>query len=101
MQDMFFAVAMMFTVGYAMRKHNPNFVIGKGLGDFIAWFIASLFLLAMVRLPIYLVWCGPRFPFDPNGTQQFVSGAVAIAFWWAMIWWRVPAATIEYFRRKK
>ncbi len=91
MQDMFFTVLMMFAIGFAMRKHNPDFTIGRGLGDFIAWFMVSLFALALVRLPIYLLWCGPRFPFNPDGTQQFVSGVIAVAFWFTMIYWRVPA----------
>ncbi len=91
MQDMFFTVLMMFALGFAMRKHNPNFTIGRGLGDFLAWFMISLFALALVRLPIYLLCCGPRFPFDPTPTQQFASGAIAVFFWWAMVYWRIPA----------
>lgn len=91
MLDIFIIVALMFAIAFAMRKHDPEWKVGNGLGDFIGWFMASLFLLALVRLPIYLMWIGAKFPFNPTPTQQLVSGGVAIAFWWAMIYWRIPA----------
>lgn len=90
MIDIFIVVGLMFAIAFAMRKHDHNFKVGKGLGDFLAWFMVSFFLLALIRLPIYLMWIGARFPFNPTDTQQIVSGVTAIAFWWAMIYWRIP-----------
>ena len=91
MLDILLIVALMFTIGFAMRKHDPEYKVGNGLGDFLGWFFASLFLLALVRLPIYLAVYGFVFPFRPSNTCQIVSGIAAITFWGAMIYWRIPA----------
>ena len=62
----------------------------EGIGDFIAWGIACVFLLALVRIPFYLVVLGPHIPFNANEWMQLMSGILAIAFWYAMLYWRIP-----------
>jgi len=89
MFDIVLAVILMFTLAETMRRHGTWKPL-SGLGDFIAWFMVSIFALALVRLPIYLLWIGAHFPFNPTPTQQIVSGVAAIAFWWAMVYWRIP-----------
>lgn len=95
MIDIIIVVVLMFAIAFAMRKHDPEYKVGNGLGDFIAWFMVSFFLLALIRLPIYLLWIGTHFPFNPTPNQQIASGITAIAFWWAMIYWRIPGRILR------
>lgn len=87
--DILLIVVLGMALSGAMQKNNTWKPL-TGIGDYIAWGVACLFLLALVRIPIYLLVLGAHFPFQASLTLQLVSGAIAIFFWWAMAYWRIP-----------
>jgi mannose/fructose/N-acetylgalactosamine-specific phosphotransferase system component IID len=88
--DIFFAILMMIAFSNAMG-HNGKWKPMTGIGDAIAWFMVSLMAIALVRIPIYLSLYGwPPGPYNPSPILQFVTGLIAVAFWWVMTYWRVP-----------
>ena len=80
---------MYVALTHAMRKHG-KWNNEKG-GDLIGGCMVSFFLIAFVRIPVYLYLYGWVFPFNPSPTVSLLTGVGAIAFWWAMLWWQVPA----------
>ena len=89
--DIIFLIAMYIAIEHAMKKHGGWKTSGGGGGGVIGLFLVSMFFLGIVRFPIYLFLYGWRFPFNPSDAAAFLTGIGAIAFWWAMIWWQVPA----------
>jgi hypothetical protein len=86
-------ILIIFILGLALSgamQKNGTWKPLSGIGDFIAWGVVCALALALVRIPIYLIVCGAHFPFNPSTTLQLVSGAIAIFFWWAMAYWRIP-----------
>jgi hypothetical protein len=98
--DILFSIAMMIAVSNAMDKRGTWREI-SGLGDAIAWFIVSLFLLALIRIPIYLIVLGWHFPFQASPALQFTSGVFAIAFWFCVIRWQIGHVVCQIFRHNK
>ncbi len=87
--DISIVILLGVAVSSAMKKHG-TWKPANGLGDYIGWGAACLFLLAIVRIPIYFLAYGFQFPFPATEKMQAFSGIVAIAFWWAMVYWRIP-----------
>jgi hypothetical protein len=91
--DILFVIVMWVVIEYTLKKHNVS--NGKEGLNVIGGLIASFFLLALVRLPIYLLLYGCRFPFHPSDTAVTLSGIFAIVFWGAMLWWRIPGRVVR------
>lgn len=87
--DLIIIIFLGIALSEAMKKHGTWKSIG-GLGDCIAYGLVCLLLLALVRIPIYLLAYGFRFPFNPSEAMQLGTGIAAIVFWWAMAYWRIP-----------
>ena len=68
-----------------MKKH------GGGGSGVIGLAMVSVLFLGFFRIPIYIILYGWIFPFNPSDAVAFLTGVGAVAFWWAMIWWQVPA----------
>jgi hypothetical protein len=94
MQDIIFIALMMMAVEHALRKHGVGGI--KGFFDFIALGMLSAMLICLVRIPIYLIFCGEKFPFDPSDSLQFISAGISIVFWWSMIYWRIPGRVCRF-----
>ena len=94
--DIIILIFLGVALSSAMKKHGTWKPIG-GLGDYIGWGVACLFLLALVRIPIYLLAYGFHFPFNASEAMQVCTGIGAIAFWWAMAYFRIP---MRLLRRK-
>jgi hypothetical protein len=96
--DIFLAIIMIVAFANAMERNGTRKPL-TGIGDCIAWFVVSLVAIALVRIPIYVIYYGWHSgPYDPSIEMQLVSGFVAIAFWWAMTYWRIPGRIYRRLR---
>jgi hypothetical protein len=94
MMDIVIIILMGIALSSAMRKHGT----WKGcnsIGDYIGWGMALFFLLVLVRLPIYCLAYGWHIPFPATEGMQLGTGAFAIAFWWAMLYFRVGSLVVR------
>ena len=93
MTDIFFIIVIWVVMEFTLKKHNVS--NGKEGLNVIGGLMAAFFLLALVRLPIYLLLYGCHFPFHPSDTVATLSGIFAIVFWGAMLWWRIPGRVVR------
>lgn len=96
-------IAIIFIMGIllsgVMKTHGTWKPLG-GIGDIIAWCLVCIFLLALVRIPFYLTILGPHIPFNASEWLQFMSGVLAIVFWYAMLYWRIPMRLMGRLKNK-
>jgi mannose/fructose/N-acetylgalactosamine-specific phosphotransferase system component IID len=96
--DLLLIIVFGLVVSGVMQKHGTWKPL-NGIGDFIAWGLVCIMAIALVRIPIYLMFYGwPHGPFNPSLNMQLGSGVVAIAFWWAMTYWRIPGRIYRRLR---
>lgn len=87
MQDILIIIAHMYILQHAMKK-SPYYTSYKNVYDGLGGFFVCLFLFAFVRGVVYLAVYGAQFPFDPSQEMEWVSAAISIVFWWALIYYR-------------
>lgn len=96
MIDALIIIAHMWILPYAMRGKGQV----KHPGDFIGWFFVCALLLCIVKIPIYLVSYGTRLPFNPSDVVVFSSGLISLAFWFTMLYYRVPYRIIQIANKR-
>src|ERR1035437_281708 len=90
MLNILFCIVLWVSLSLCIQKRTTQTCRSGGLGELIAGCIVSAFLISLIRLPIYVFLYGWMFPFNPSSTATFWSGVFAVAFWSAMVWWRIP-----------
>lgn len=89
LSELLIVVVLVAAIAHAMRRHDSYFSLG-GIDSYFVWLMVGYFGLALVRIPIYIITYGWKFPFNPSDKMQLFTGIFSIIFWWAMIYWQIP-----------
>jgi len=87
--DIIFTIVLVGVFAFTMKKHNTWKPV-SGVADLFGLILVALFALALVRFPIYIIVYGLHIPFPATSMVQFISGVIAIMFWFCMLYWRIP-----------
>jgi hypothetical protein len=60
----------------------------KNSADTFGLFILCFFLIAIVRIPLYVFLYGMKFPFHPSVSAQWISGLLSCTLWWSLVYYR-------------
>lgn len=99
MDDILIVIIHMLVINHAMKNtpYAESKDVNKNSSNTIGLFILCFFLIAIIRIPLYVFLYGMKFPFHPSVSAQWISGLLSCAFWWSLVYYR-PIARL--FRRK-
>ena len=96
MTDIIFIVVLWLGLDICIKNHCSVESKSSPLGSFIGGCIVAAMMIALVRIPIYVILYGWTFPFKPTPTSEFWSGMFALAFWLSMAYWQIPGKITRY-----
>lgn len=82
----------------SMKRHGSWHGI-LNLSDFLAWAMASFFILSLTMWPIVaFLHGGFTFPQQATQEQRFYAAVITCAIWFVLLYWRPQVALLKWFR---